>query len=180
MAQRHFFALTDDLLQVFDRVEQKHQLAYTLSGMFASPAFRSYAAGASLPALGAEVEASSINCATYLVNPATEPVQVRAVAQREGATKYAIDQSANPNAIALTLGGLHSSGALISGRVATASITVVAKTLQSAFSRAIAAQFTRVNAFYVGPGALALLQRGGRLTHSVSSPPEYDLALSGT
>jgi len=179
MAQRHFFAFPDDLLPVFDRVEQKHRIAYTPTGLFESSRFISYPAGASLPALRVEAEGSSINCTTYLVNPATVPVHVRAAPQGAGHTRYAIDQLANLETITLTLGGLHHSGALISGRVATASQTVVAKTLQSAFSRAIGALFTRVNTFYVGPRALVLLQRGGRLTHSISSSPEYNLALPG-
>lgn len=179
MAQRHFFAFPDDLLLVFARVEQKHELAYTLTGMFESPTFRSYSTGASLPALGAEAGPSSVNCATYLVSPAVIQVHVRAVPQRAGGTRYSIDQLANPDTITLTLGGLHSSGALISGRVATASRSDSAKLLLSAFSRAIAAQFTRVNAFYVGPDAMSLLRRGGRLTHSVASPPEYNLAQPG-
>jgi len=179
MAQRHFFALSNDLLPVFDRVEKKHSLAYTLCGMFESAAFRSFENGASLPALGEEAGSSSINCETYLVCPTLVPVQARALPQLIGGTKYAIDQLANPDTVTLSLGGLHPSGTLISGRVATTSQSVAAKTLQSAFARAIGAQFTRVRAFYVGPSALMLLQRGGRLTQNISSPPEYNLALSG-
>jgi hypothetical protein len=35
--------------------------------------------------------------------------------------------------------------------------------------------FTKVRAYYVGPGALALLKNGTRLTGAEQSPREFDL-----
>jgi len=93
------------------------------------------------------------------------------------AVAYAVDQLQNPDSIVLTHGGPYAPEVIIAGRVGTASATRVAKALQSSFSNAIAKLFTRINAYYVGPGAARSFELGCRLTHSVSSPAEYNLAL---
>jgi hypothetical protein len=43
------------------------------------------------------------------------------------------------------------------------------------FNSAVKKTFTKVKAFYVGPKALELLERGMRLTISAQSPREFDL-----
>jgi hypothetical protein len=175
MPQRSFFASPDDLLSVFERVESRHSLSFVLAGMFETSQFALFHAGAALPTLRLPADRQSIGCPTYLVLWGSTPVNVRSVRQRTGGTRYAIDQLENPDSITLTHGGFHSPNVLISGRVATVSVTPTGKKLQSAFSNAIAKQFTRVNAFYVGPEAYELLRQGCRLTFNADTPPEYDL-----
>ena len=175
MTQRHFFALPDDLLGVFEQVESKSAVSYLLAGMFETPHFEVFHAGAGLPTLRSPACRQSSECATYLVLPVSTRVNVRSVPQRAGGTRYAIDQLENPDSVTFTHGGLYSDGVLISGRVATISSTPVGKQLQAAFSKAIGKLFGKVNAFYVGAGAMELLRGGGRLTFNASSPPEYDL-----
>ena len=175
MPQRHFFASPDDLLSVFERVESRHSVSFVLTGMFETSEFALFHAGAALPTLRLPASRQSIQCPTYLVVLRSTPVNVRSVPQRTGGVRYAIDQLENPDSTTLTHGGIHSPEVLISGRVATVSATPTGKKLQSAFSNAIENQFTRVNAFYVGPEAYELLQNGCRLTFNVDAPPEYDL-----
>lgn len=175
MTQRHFFALPDDLVEVFEQVESRRALSFVLAGMFETQHFEAFHAGAGLPTLRLPASRQSIECPTYLVLPVSTRVNVRSVPQRAGGTRYAIDQLENPDSVTLTHGGLYSEGVLISGRVATISSTVVGKQLQAAFSNAIGKLFGKVNAFYVGAGAMQLLRGGGRLTQNASSPPEYDL-----
>ena len=175
MPQRHFFASPDDLLSVFKRVESQHSVSFVLTGMFETSRFALFHTGAALPTLRSPASRQSIECPTYLVMPVSTPINVRSVPQRTGGARYAIDQLENPDSTTLTHGGFHSPDVLISGRVATVSGTPAGKKLQSAFSRAIAKQFTRVNAFYVGPEAYECLRQGCRLTFNVDAPPEYDL-----
>jgi hypothetical protein len=175
MSQCHFFASPDDLLRVFDRVESQHSISFVLAGMFETSQFAVFHAGAALPTLRSPAGRQSIECPTYLVMPVSTPINVRSVPQRTGGVSFAIDQLENPDSTTLTHGGFHSPDVLISGRVATVSVTPTGKKLQSAFSRAIAKQFTRVKAFYVGPEAYNCLQQGCRLTFNVDAPPEYDL-----
>jgi hypothetical protein len=175
MPQRHFFALPDDLLGVFEKVESRRAVSFVLAGMFETPRFDVFHAGVGLPTLRLPACRQSIECPTYLVLPASTRVNVRSVSQRAGGTRYAIDQLENPDSVTFTHGGVYSQGVLISGRVATISSTPVGKQLQAAFSNAIGKLFSKVNAFYVGAGAMELLRGGSRLTQNVSSPPEYDL-----
>jgi hypothetical protein len=175
MPQRNFFASPDDLLSVFERVEARHSVSFVLAGMFDTPQFALFHAGATLPTLRSPVGRQSIESPTYLVVFDSTPLNVRSVPQRAGGTRYAIDQLENPDSTTFTHGGFHSPDVLISGRVATVSATPAGKKLQSAFSNAIAKQFTRVNAFYVGPEACDLLRQGCRLTFSADAPPESDL-----
>jgi hypothetical protein len=107
--------------------------------------------------------------------PVSIPINVRSVPQRTGGVRYAIDQMENPDSITFSHGGFYSPDVLISGRVATISVTPTGKKLQSAFSNAIAKEFTRVNAFYVGPDAYERLRQGCRLTFNVDAPSEHDL-----
>jgi hypothetical protein len=175
MPQRNFFASADDLLSVFERVESRLSVSFVLARMFETSQFALFHAGAALPSLRLPASRQSSGCPTYLVGLSSTPVNVRSVPQRTGAVRYAIDQLENPDSVTLTHGGFHSPDVMISGRVATISATPTGKKLQAAFSNAIAKQFTRVNAFYVGPEAYELLRQGCRLTFNVDAPPEYDL-----
>lgn len=176
--QRHFFATPDDLLPVFERAEEKLGLVYSLTGLFESPRVTIIEAGAKLPSLNLPAEGSSTHNPTYLITSLGHTIDVRPVPQSAGGIRYAVDQLTNPDSVTFTHGGLFLPDTLISGRVATASDTPVAKAIQSAFSNAIGKLFTRINAFYVGPDAAEMLARGCRLTHAVQSPPEYDLRLA--
>lgn len=176
MTQRHFFALPEDLLPVFDLLESRAAVSYTLAGIFDTPDVSSVLAGRAIPSLHLPAASSSIDCPTYLVTPAGVAVHVRPVPISGGPIRFAIDQLLNPASITLSHRGFDAKGTLISGRVASASDTPQAKKLQSACSYAIGKLFERVNAYWVGPKAMEHYQSGGRLTHSASSPPEYDLA----
>jgi hypothetical protein len=48
-----FFATADDLLPVFERVEKRHSLAYTLRGLLESPVLTTVFSGAAIPTLRA-------------------------------------------------------------------------------------------------------------------------------
>ena len=43
------------------------------------------------------------------------------------------------------------------------------------FAKPIKKHWAHVKSYYVGPEALEVLRKGGRLTASVRSPKEYDL-----
>src|SRR6185369_10324891 len=95
--QRLFFATADDLLPVFERVESKHRLAYTLCGLFTSPEFQSYPSGHALPSLReSAVHPNAIAGARYLITAAGQLPVIREIPQKAGGIRYAIDQLVNP------------------------------------------------------------------------------------
>jgi hypothetical protein len=175
--QRLFFAAGDDLLPVFETVERKRDLTYTLCGLFVSRQCASISAGREIPSLRSPApHPSAIACPQYLVSAAGTPLTVREVPQMAGGVLYAIDQLANPDSVIIQPGGMYAPDVLLHGRVATASSTPLAALLQRAFASAIAALFQHIRAFYVGPEAQKLWRRGCRLTPSAQSPRGYDFA----
>ncbi len=176
--QRHFFAAGDDLLPVFESVEAKRGLSYTLCGLFPSRDLTSVAAGCELPALRSPAPyPSAIACPQYLVTAAGAPIAVREVPQNAGGVLYATDQQANSESIIIQPGGLYPPDVLLHGRVGTVSATAFAVQVQRAFAAAISKLFEHIQPFYVGPEARELWRRGYRLTPSAHSPREYDLAV---
>jgi hypothetical protein len=176
--QRQFFAAGNDLLPVFETVEEKHGLSYTLCGLFPSREFTHLSAGREIPSLRSLApQPSAIACPQYLVTPAGAPVAIREVPQKAGGVLYGIDQLVNPESIVVQPGGLYPPDVLLHGRIGTVSSARFAAQLQKAFAYAIAKFFERVRAFYVGPEARQLWRRGYRLTPSAQLPREYDLAV---
>ncbi len=175
--QRLFFATADDLIPVFERVEAKHRLVYTLCGLFPSEERSSVSSGAAIPTLRSPApHPSAIACPQYLVTAVGQRIIFRDSPQKSGGVRYAVDQLANPDSIIVQPGGLYPPEVLLNGRVGSASSTPFAAQLHRAFTSAIGKLFKHVRAFYVGTQAYELWQRGYRLTAAVQSPREYDLA----
>jgi len=175
--QRQFFATADDLLPVFERVESKHELAYTLTGLLASSKLSAVYSGSAIPTLRSPAPHPKAICGPqYLVTPSQAVVSIHDVPQMEGVIRYAVDQLNNPDSITIQHGGIFCSNVLLCGRIGSASDTSFAKALHRAFASAIAKHFSRTQSYYVGPHATALLRQGWRLTIGADSPPEYNLA----
>jgi len=174
--QRCFFALPEDLLAIFSLVEAKHQLRYTASNTIEASISDSYSSGASIPTLW---EPTSYNSGffrrCYLVTMSETEILGRRIVLTSGGVRYAFDQLVNPDTMELTTGAQHSSGALLSGRIATCSDSPTSKKLFELFKRAIGKHFRQINAFWVGPKAEAAWREGVRLAQDVKSPAEYDL-----
>jgi len=175
--QRHFYATAEDLLLVFDRVESKRRLAYTLAGLFASPELTTVFNGAAIRTLRSPApDSNAANGYTYLVTGADHPIAIREVAQKVGGVRYAVDQTENPDSVTLSPSAIFAPNILLYGRIATTSPTAFAKQLHGAFASAIGKEFQKTHAYYVGPGALNLWHSGYRLTIGANSPSTYDLA----
>lgn len=176
--QRHFYATAKDLLPVFELVEAKIPLGYTRTGLFDEDTYATFDSGAELPTLTkALVVTSAVAGPGYLVTERASLIRSRGIQQNDGRKKFAIDQLMNPDSIVFQHGGFYSDQILLSGRISTASDTPVATRLQRAFSTALTKKFVRVKAYWVGPDALAILERGARLTIGATSPSEFDFAL---
>jgi hypothetical protein len=113
--------------------------------------------------------------AAYLIGKREFEPRAQAVPQRNGGTKYAVDQVENPQTIVIHCGGL-TGERLVAGQVGTASDSDESKELFELFSKLIRARFERIKSYYVGPDAAKLLDSGTRLTPTAKSPETYDLA----
>jgi hypothetical protein len=174
--QRYFYATKEDLLPILEKVERRHGVAYTLMGLSESSERRTFYSGAAVPTLGRPAPHPNAGAGyAYLVTPADVPIVNREFPQRAGGILHVVDQLANPISITFTHGGFYAAGVLLYGRVATCSNHPTAAKLFRAFASAVAKNFTRIRAFYVGPNATELFHRGCRLTIGANSPRDYDL-----
>jgi hypothetical protein len=175
--QRHFFAMADDLIPVFERADKKQPLVYTLAGLFDSPELIHAERGADLPSLRQPAPCKgTVGRPRYLVLPRELSVQIREVPQRAGGIKYAVDQLINPDSITISHGGVPEPSILLNGEVGTCTDSEISVSLYRSFANAIGKHFVQVRAFWVGPEAYRLFKNGWRLTGNVDSPREYDLA----
>ena len=177
MAQ--FYATSEDLLPLLASVESHLDVKYTPMGISSSKVVQSWHHGNELPTIGVpSPNESAISGPSYLVTLAATPVTPRLI-RTECGDSWVVDQLQNPDSTVLLHGGRYEQ-VLLYGRVATASRTPGALKLQRVYEAAIRRSFARVQAFYVGEAAEALLDSGFRLTIGAKSPPEYDLSRQGS
>jgi hypothetical protein len=171
-----FFATADDSLPVLLSVEAKHAVVYTRFEHVYEPRAEHFRTARDLPTLfKPQPYESAVGGPAYLVTVAGTDVVLRQLSRYEGKDRWSVDQLANPESTVLRHGGLFKENILLSGEVRTAYKTTVALRLQRAFDAAIRKHFVKIQAFYVGPAAEALLDSGCRLTAAEQCPPEFDL-----
>jgi hypothetical protein len=171
-----FFATGDDLLPVLLSVEAKRTVVYTPFGHIHEPRAEHFRTARDLPTLFQPQPFESSVCGpAYVVTEAGTDVVLGRLSRYEGKDRWSVDQLANPDSTVLRHGGLFKETVLLSGEVRTAYRTAVAQRLQRAFDAAIRKHFVKIQAFYVGPAAEALLDSGCRLTAAEQSPLEFDL-----
>ena len=171
-----FFATAEDLLPVLLSVEAKRTVTYTPCGHIHEPRADRFRTARDLPTLFRRQPLESAICGpAYLVTEADTEVVLRQLSRYEGKDRWSVDQLANPDSTVFRHGGMFKDNVLLQGEVRTAYKTAMAQSLQRAFDAAIHRHFAKVQAFYVGPVAEALLDSGCRLTAAEQCPPEYDL-----
>jgi hypothetical protein len=171
-----FFATGHDLVPVLLSVEANHAVVYTWIGHIHEPRAKHFRTARDLPTLfQPQPFESAVAGPAYLVTEAGIEVLLRQLPRYEGKDRWSVDQLANPDSTVLRHGGLFKEHILLPGEVRTAHKTKIAQRLQRAFDAAIRKHFVKIQAFYVGPIAEALLDSGCRLTAAVQCPPELDL-----
>lgn len=172
----NFFATREDLEQVLGAIEARVGIKYMLAGLHASREIPIYQSALEIPSLGMATADSSAACERYLVVPKQTNVAVRDVPQKAGGVRYAVDQLMNQDAITLCPAGRRDEGAIISGVAGTTSETRKALEIFRLYRNHIRQAFTKRQSFYLGAEAMRLKREGFRLTTSIRSPREYDLA----
>jgi hypothetical protein len=172
----NFFATNGDLVPALQAVESAYGVSYVECGLFDSGERPVVHSLSSFPRLGL-AKAGDFNAEpTFLVLRPEAVLNVREVPQRRGGVKFAVDQLGNPGTIVVKPAGIYDDSAVISGMVGTVHNDNDSKRLMAVFVKALKASFTPVKSYLVGPEAKRLLDAGVRLTKSVASPSEFDLA----
>lgn len=176
MKRISFFATKNDLLLVLREFEAKRRIKYTRAGRLGGPKSQIWESAPNLPGLGRAAGDQAVACDSFLVFDCSSSINVVSREMLNGDDRYDVEQARNPDSVVLNVGGEWVDGSLISGGAATNSSSSISQSMMRAIYLSIRKHFTRVQAFWVGPEALAALRRGKRLTYAVQSPPEYDLA----
>jgi hypothetical protein len=158
------FATEKDLLDILQSGSQKCPIEFVVAGLFDQ---KSQIVRRTFDHLRPSTG--------YLIFHEATPLAHRAVVQRNGGEKYAIDQIANPHSISLWFGGLHENVRLVASQIGTATNSDKSHELHSLFLALVRQQFELIKSYYVGPEAVKLLDRGIRLTLTAKSPEAYDL-----
>src|SRR5262249_22495893 len=154
-------------------------LKYVFTGNFLKDELkdgvRVFDVGADLPNLGKATADQWTGCDSYLVCEPETSINLRTFQGYDGRERVCVDQLVNPDSVTLTHGGIWNEDVLLNGCIGTASDSEISQRLMKRFHAAVKRGFSKVRAFYVGPGALALLEKGKRLTGAVQSPRKFDL-----
>ena len=172
----HFFATKRDLESLLTAVESRRRVKYTQAGMFDAPEMTAFESGLQIPNLGRAPSGEHTLEPFWLVTDADAKVEVRAVPQRRGGTRYGIDPGSNPESVVIWPGGVFEDSCIITGRVGTGVINSASMELFNLFAREIRRQFRQIKSFFVGSEAEQLLDAGYRLTHGVKATKECDLS----
>jgi hypothetical protein len=171
----NFFALRGDLLLVLGELEAKRRLKYVQCGMLDGRVPEYWFSAQELPKLGQATRDQQAGCDQFLIMGRAADVNISQMIMRSGDDRFDVYNGANPDSIEFCPAGKWRDGSIISGRFATLHKTPESQALMRAARSRIKKYFTRVQAYWVGPEALAALRSGGRLTMAIQSPPEYDL-----
>lgn len=173
--RRGFFGTRGDLEPWLRAFESVAPAVYVMAGLFDSPEPRCFPSALDL-GLGRAVTGAMASEDRYLLLVAGVEPRVRPVPQRSGGTKFAIDQQFNPDSVVCCFGGVHAGRVLISGEIGTIGASEISGEMFKLLARLLTRDFVHIGSYWVGPEAREMLQQGWRLTFSVRSPVEYDLA----
>lgn len=174
--QLFFFATLSDITPVLTSIDLTFSVKYYETGLFDEKKRDYYTSALSLPDLGVTTHGDWNTTRSFLVIPAEVDLNLRAVSQRAGGVKYAVDQLVNPNSVVISLGGkyLKKSDVIVAGKVSTVSDTLFSQDYIKTIGLNMK-KFKKIDGFYVGSESEANLRRGWRLVLDEGRRKEYDL-----
>lgn len=169
------YATKNDWAECLRLIEAQRPLAYTVSGLFDADHRETFISVDAIPEFGIAGMPNAILEPCYVVCDSDRQIQSREVPQRRGGVKYAIDQKLNPFTVGLRPGGLLHQDMLIAGQLGTCTEDPTGIELHKLIIRELKRRFVRIKSYWVGPEAVNLLDRGGRLTASDTPNTTFDL-----
>ena len=174
-----FFATPGDIVPLLARFEANAPLKFAELGNFATPERAIYLSPSELPDPGIATNETGAASRSYLVLHRGAKLHECEFLGKRGEKRWSLDNGGNDKSTVLTMGGLWRTGTLLPGLMDTLHATPAAQQLMLWFRSALRQEdFTRVQSWWLGREALALLRAGRRLTTTAEqSPPEFDLKL---
>ena len=170
-----FFATGCDLAPILQAIEESWPVRYVQTGLFVNPEPPEFATFTTLPNFGSAPTGDQGHEPHYLLVPSTTRIRPRRIPQTAGGVRFAVDYLAGSGIASVRCGGVYGTNCVIAGELSTRADDVEGTAIFNVGARRLRKAFDRVNAYWVGPEASALLEAGARLTGAVQRPTEYDL-----
>ena len=111
----------------------------------------------------------------YIIIDSGVPIKMETVNLRKGGVRYYWDESLNPHANTLITGGQLNLLHVLYGQLGTMGADRRSKEIFRLLKRLFRKRSELISSIYVGSEAAAIMESGGRLSHTAKSPLEYDL-----
>lgn len=173
MSRIGFFATRSDLVSLLTGAESNRRVHYAEAGLFDDDTIIVYRSSEEIPKLG-EIDTLDPNQGrVLLIADLDVQFSMRAVPQRRGGMKFALDQKENPDTVSLLPGGQFDDQTVVAGNFATCTDSPASLALLGLLNQIAKEKWRKIKSDRVGPQAEAVLDAGGRLTAGLR--PEYDL-----
>ncbi len=172
----NFYATSHDLHEILREAQIKNELFGLRAGSHSSNEVQITRHLREIKGFNDPCPADSAQAPRYLVWMESCNISYRKLETASGEVRYIADTTNNPDAILLQPGGRYAPQILIAGELSSTSEAKAAKTLFAHIKKIIEANFKKIKSYYIGPEAMQILAKGGRLTSSAKAPQEYDLA----
>jgi len=171
----NFFSTELDLKSLLVDFEQSFNVKYVRAGLFDDSNTSIYHSVNEIAELGTTSSPDQNQSPCYLILSAEEEIQVNPIEQRRGGTKYAVNQSNNPESVIVRTGGLYGGSCIISGQIGTCTTHLKSLDMMNELTRIMTKNFTQIKSYLVGKEARRFMTKGYRLTSDARMSDDYDL-----
>lgn len=177
MKRVFFFATPHDIIPVLRRFEANAPLKFVVMGNITTPNRAIYLQSSDIPNPGIATHETGNGSTAYMVSLRDTKNNIRKFVGKSGEHRWTLDNGDNEESVILTMAGLWEDGTLLPGLIDTLHQTSVPQQLMKWFLSALKQEgFTKIERWWVGREAMAMLRSGKRLTTTaVQSPPQFDL-----
>ena len=175
--RRFFFATAADLRPGLVSAQESIPTDFLLQEMRDDRSVTVYPSLADAPGFGLSPGGDVAGSPQYFLFRRGHVPEPRAIAQRRGGTKYAVDPTSD--CLILRCGGFHEpTGALVAGELQhPLEPSIKAVEMFEVYASELLRSFQKIGLYWLGPEALRGFRAAQRLvTISVRSPADYDLA----
>jgi hypothetical protein len=181
MKRTLFFATPADIVPVLRRFEANAPLKFVEMGNLTTPNRAIYLYSSAIPDPGVSTHESGSGSAAFLVTHRGKKNHMHTFVGYDGDKHWTLENSDNEESVVLTPAGLWKD-ILLPGTMDTLHTkNEVAQQLMRWFLSALRQEgFTKIERWWLGKEAFAMLESGKRLsTTAEQSPPQFDLRLPG-
>lgn len=154
----NFYATYDDIVGVLEQFEAQNPVLYVRTGLFDIDTPQIYETYRAINSLSVSIDGDANLVPGYLIVRNPNQIVMEKVPQKNGGTKFAIDQLGIPDSLYFQSGGVFSDKMIVPGKIGIAHPTPMSRGLYGAFAKFLTKDFRKVKSYYVGREAYASWQ----------------------